>query len=82
MVRVNGLGFCNKPILQLEIRTFLLWVRGTSKNLKIFLRVPPKFWKKVVVLSGAGTGFCLRREAASAVERVAGKASVRFLRFF
>ena len=36
----------------------------------------------MVVLSGAGTGFCLRREATSAVERVAGIASVRFLRFF
>ena len=36
----------------------------------------------MVVLPGAEKGFCLRREAAPAVERVGGMASVRFLRFF
>ena len=36
----------------------------------------------MVVLPGAGEGFCLRCEAAQAVERVGGIASVRFLRFF
>ena len=41
-----------------------------------FLWVQNKIWKKVVVLPGAGVGFCLCCEAAHAVERVGGIASV------
>ena len=37
-------------------------VRDTPKILEIFLGVPPKILKKVVVLPGAAKGFCLRRE--------------------
>ena len=61
---------------------FDLIVRGTSNILKILLGVPHKIWKDVVISPCAEEGICLRHEAAPAVERVGGIASVRFLRFF
>ena len=42
---------------------FYFGVRGTPKNLKIFLGVPPKNLKKVGVLLDAAKGFCPRRRS-------------------
>ena len=80
--RGQGLGFLRQAYFTNRNSYFLILGLGVSPKLKIFLGVPHKIWKKVVVLPGAEKGFCLRREAAPAVERVGGMASVRFLRFF